>query len=136
MDRITTAAAPATLATVLGCTAASPAPPVALADRGPNAVALWGERGAAAINQPSTTTGTPEKRRPACDLDMATLHPAIHRAVRAAPGASHEAAAHAAGHAVLKALHPQRGVSYQAARDERLRIGVARVVLRRLDEGR
>lgn len=83
---------------------------------------------------------------------MATLHLAIHRAVQAVPLAAQEAAVHAAGYAVLKALFPQRGASFQAAydaalaalpagaaKDEGLRIGAeqaARLLAQRADDGR
>lgn len=140
------------LAALVACAAGPDRPPVRIADRGANAVSLWGELGAATINQPPSPTGTPEERRPGGDLDMATLHLAIHRAVQAAPPAAQEAAVHAAGYAVLKALFPQRGVTYQAmydaaiaalpagaARDEGLRTGAeqaARVITDRADDGR
>lgn len=35
-----------------------------IADLGANAVSLWGERGAATINQPPSPSGMPEERRP------------------------------------------------------------------------
>ncbi len=140
------------LAAVAGCATDTEQPPVRIADRGVNAVSLWGERGAATINQPPSLAGTPEERRPIYGLDMATLHLAIHRAIVAAPAAVHEAAAHAAGYTVLKALFPQRSASYQAAydtaltalplgaaRNEGLRIGAeqaARVLTQRADDGR
>ncbi len=139
-------------AALAGCATDMDKPPVRIVDRGANAVSLWGERGAATINQPPSPTGTPEERRPIYNLDMATLHLAIHRAIGAAPAASHEAAAHAAGYTVLKTLFPQRGASYQAAydgalaalpagaaRDEGLRIGAeqaARVLAQRANDGR
>jgi hypothetical protein len=139
-------------AALLGCATEPEKPPVRIADRGANAVSLWGERGAATINQPPSPTGTPEERRPVFVLDLATLHLAIHRAVSVAPPASHEAATHAAGYTVLKTLFPQRGAAYQAAydtavaalpagstKDEGLRIGAeqaARVLAQRADDGR
>ena len=140
------------LAAAAGCATDTDGPPVRIVDRGSNAVSLWGERGAATINQPPSPTGTPEERRPIYVVDMATLHLAIHRAVGAVPAASHEAAAHAAGYSVLKTLFPQRAASYQAAydnalaalpvgsaRNEGLRSGAeqaARVLARRTDDGR
>lgn len=139
-------------AALVGCATGPQRPPVRIADLGANPVSLWGERGAATINQPPSATGTPEERRPGGDLDMATLHLAIHRAVQAAPPGAQEAAVHAAGYTVLKALFPQRGASYQAAydaalaalaagpdRDAGLRIGAeqaARIVRHRADDGR
>lgn len=163
MDRMTTCtrrqalrrglvAAGCLVAALVGCATDSQRPPVRIVDLGANAVSLWGERGAATINQPPSPTGTPEERRPGGDLDMATLHLAIHRAVQAAPPGSQEAAVHAAGYSVLKALFPQRNASYQAAydgalaalpagpdRDAGLRIGAeqaARTVRQRADDGR
>jgi hypothetical protein len=140
------------LLALAGCATERSVAPVRIVDRGANAVSLWGERGAATINQPPLPTGTPEERRPVYQLDMATLHLAIQRAVAAAPAASHEAAAHAAGYTVLKTLFPQRGGAYQAAydtalaalpagaaKDEGLRIGAeqaARVIAQRSDDGR
>ena len=140
------------LVAMAGCATEPDRPPVRIVDRGPNAVSLWDERGAATINQPPSPSGTPEERRPVYSLDMATLHLAIHRAIGAAPAASHEAAAHAAGYTVLKTLFPQRGAAYQAAydaalaalpagatRDEGQRIGAeqaARVLAQRADDGR
>jgi hypothetical protein len=128
------------------------APPVRVVDHGPNAVALWDERGAATINLPPSATGTPAERRPMYMLDMATLHLAIFEAVSAAPPASQEAAVHAAGVTVLKTLFPQRAAQYQgaydtalaalpagAARDQGLAIGAeraTRVLQRRADDGR
>lgn len=139
-------------AALLGCATEPEKPPVRVADRGTNAVSLWGERGAATINQTPSPSGTPEERRPVFVLDLATLHLAIHRAVSVAPFASHEAATHAAGYTVLKTLFPQRGTAYQAAydaaiaalpagsaKDEGLRIGAeqaARVLAQRADDGR
>ena len=139
-------------AALLGCATEPEKPAVRIADRGANAVSLWGERGAATINQPPSPAGTPEERRPIYQLDMATLHLAIHRAVGAALPAAHEAAVHAAGYTVLKTLFPQRGASYQAAydtalaalpagaaKDEGQRIGAeqaARVLAQRADDGR
>jgi hypothetical protein len=102
-------------AALLGCATVPERPPVRIVDRGANAVSLWGERGAATINQPPSPTGTTEERRPIYVLDLATLHLAIHRAVSVAPPASHEAATHAAGYTVLKTLFPQRGESPGAA---------------------
>jgi hypothetical protein len=141
-----------TLPLLLAACAAPPPPAVTVRDLGPNAVSLWDERGAATINQPPSPSGTPEERRPIYQLDMATLHLAMHQAVSAAPPASQEAAAHAAGYAVLKALFPQRAAQYQeaydkavaalpagAAKDEGLRLGAeraARVVAQRADDGR
>jgi len=136
-----------------GCaTQPAEAPPLSVADRGANAVSLWGERGAATVNQPPLPSGTPEERRPIYALDMATLHLAVHRAISAAPPAAHEAAAHSAGYTVLKALFPQRSALYQATydaalaalpagapREEGLRIGAeqaARVLAQRADDGR
>lgn len=126
--------------------------PVRIVDRGANAVSLWGERAAAAINQPPSPSGTPEERRPVQNADMAALHLAIHRAVGAAPAASQEAAVHGAAYTVLKTLYPQRSAAYQAAydaavaglpaggaRDEGLRIGAAqaqRVIAERANDGR
>jgi hypothetical protein len=133
-----------------GC--ASPPRAVTVTDRGANAVSLWGERGAATINQPPSPTGTPEERRPIYQLDLATLHLAIHEAVSAAPPAAQEAAAHAAGYTVLKGLFPQRAAQYQdaydtavaarpagAAKDQGLAIGAeraARVLAQRANDGR
>jgi hypothetical protein len=133
-----------------GCASAPPA--VTVRDRGANAVSLWGERGAATVNQPPSPTGTPEERRPIYQLDLATMHLAIHDAVAAAPAASQEAAAHAAGYAVLKGLFPQRAAQYQAAydaavaalpagpaKDQGLAIGAdraARVLAQRVNDGR
>ena len=135
-----------------GCATERSVEPVRITDRGANAVALWGERGAATINQPPSPTGTPQERRPVYQLDMATLHLAIHEAVAAAPPASREAAVHAAGITVLKALFPQRAAQYQgaydmalaalpagAAREQGLAIGAeraARVLAQRADDGR
>lgn len=126
--------------------------PVRIADRGANAVSLWGERGAATVNQPPSPSGTPQERRPVLQLDMATLHLAIFEATAAAPPASQEAAVHAAGHAVLSALFPQRAALYRGAYEaalaalpagpdtERgLAIGAERaaaVLARRADDGR
>ena len=126
--------------------------PVRIEDRGPNAVSLWDERGAAMVNLPPAPSGTPEERRPVHSLDMATLHLAIHEALKATPPASHEAAAHAAGYTVLKTLFPQRAAQYQgtydsalatlpagAAKEEGLRIGAeraARVLAQRANDGR
>jgi hypothetical protein len=134
-----------------GC-ATERAAPVRVADRGANAVSLWGERGAATINLPPSPTGTPEERRPIYQLDLATLHLAIHEAVSAAPAAAQEAAAHAAGYTVLKGLFPQRAAQYQgaydtavaalpagAAKDQGLAIGAeraARVLAQRANDGR
>jgi hypothetical protein len=146
----------ATLACVLfalaGCASAPAVAPVLIVDRGANAVSLWGERGAATINQPASSTGTPQERRPMYLLDMATLHLAIHDAVSAAPPASQEAAAHAAGYTVLKTLFPQRAALYQGpydaavlalpigqGKDLGLAIGAeraARVLAQRADDGR
>ncbi len=139
------------LTLVIGC-ATDPDSPVLISDQGANAVSLWGERGAATVNQPPAASGTPEERRPVYALDMATLHLAIHRAVEAAPAASHEAAVHAAGQTVLRTLFPQRDASYQAAydaalaalpagpeKDEGLRIGTEqalRVLAQRANDGR
>lgn len=139
-------------AALAGCAIEPAQPAIRIADRGPNAVSLWGERGAATINQPPSPAGTPEERRPVFQLDLATLHLAIHRAIGAAPPAAHEAATHAAGYMVLKTLYPQRGATYQAAYDtalaalppgaatvQGLRIGAeqaARVLARRADDGR
>jgi len=163
MDRMTTCTRPKAsrrgrivggclVAALVGCATGPQRPPVRIVDLGANPVSLWGERGAATINQPPSPTGTPEERRPGGDLDMATLHLAIHRAVQAAPPGAQEAAVHAAGYTVLKALFPQRGASYQAAydaalvalaagpeRDAGLRIGAeqaARIVQERADDGR
>lgn len=140
------------LITLAGCDTNRSVEPVLIADRGANAVSLWGERGAATITQPASATGTPEERRPVYQLDMATLHLAIHEAIGAAPPASHEAAAHAAGYTVLKTLFPQRSAQYQGAydaavaalpsgtaKDVGLAIGAertARVLARRADDGR
>jgi len=140
------------LLALAGCATERSVAPVRIVDRGANAVSLWADRGAATINQPPSPAGTPEERRPVYQLDMATLHLAIHRAVAAAPAASHEAAVHAAGLTVLKTLFPQRSATYQAAydsalaalpagaaRDEGLRIGAeqaARVLAQRADDGR
>lgn len=126
--------------------------PVRVVDRGANAVSLWDERGAATINLPPSPTGTPEERRPTSQVDMATLHLAIHEAVSAAPPPSQEAAAHAAGHKVLATLFPQRAAQYQgaydsalaalpagAAKEQGLAIGAeraARVLARRANDGR
>jgi hypothetical protein len=131
---------------------AQPPPAVRIIDRGPNAVALWDERAAALINQPPVPAGTPEERRPAYQLDLATLHLSIHEAVSASPPASQEAAAHAAGYTVLKTLFPQRAVQYQsaydtalaalpsgAAKDQGLAIGAeraVRVLASRANDGR
>lgn len=49
--------------------------PVNIVDRGTNAVALWGERGAATINRPPSPTGTAQERRPISHFDMATPRP-------------------------------------------------------------
>jgi hypothetical protein len=139
------------LLALTGC-ATEGAAPVRIIDRGANAVSLWGERGAATINLPPSSSGTPEERRPAYQLDLATLHLAIHEAVIAVPPAAQEAAAHAAGHKVLAALFPQRTAQYQgayeaalaalpagAAKEQGLAIGAeraARVLARRADDGR
>jgi hypothetical protein len=135
----------------VGC-ATERAAPVRIVDRGPNAVALWDERAAATINLPPSPAGTPEERRPAYQLDMATLHMAIYEAVSAAPPAAQEAAVHAAGYAVLKTLFPQRAAQYQgaydtalaalpagAAKEQGLAIGAeraARVLASRANDGR
>lgn len=140
------------LLALVGCATERSAAPVRIADRGANAVALWGERGAATINQPPSPAGTPEERRPVFQLDMATLHLAIHAAVAAAPAASQEAAVHAAGVTVLKGLFPQRAAQYQGAydtavaalpagpsKDQGLAIGAeraARVLAQRANDGR
>lgn len=146
----------ATLAYVVfalaGCATEREMAPVRIVDRGANAVSLWGERGAATINQPASPAGTPEERRPVYALDMATLHLAINEAIAAAPAAAQEAAVHAAGYAVLKGLFPQRAVQYQgaydaalaalpagAAKDQGLAIGAeraARVLAERANDGR
>jgi hypothetical protein len=142
----------ACLVAAAGCATPSNEAPVRIVDRDANAVSLWGERGAATINQPPSTAGTPEERRPVSGADMAALHLAIHRAVAAAPAPSHEAAVHAAGYTVLKALFPQRSAVYQAtydsavaalpagsAKDDGLRIGAEqarRVLEQRADDGR
>jgi hypothetical protein len=139
-------------AALLGCATEPAKPPVRIVDRGANAVSLWGERGAATINQPPSPAGTPEERRPIYQLDMATLHLAIHDAVSAAPPAAHEGAVHAAGYAVLKSLFPQRTAQYQGAydaavaalpagpaKDQGLAIGAeraARVLAQRASDGR
>lgn len=139
-------------AALAGCATGPDRAPVHIVDRGPNAVSLWGESGAATINQPPLPSGTPEERRPGGDVDMATLHLAIHRAVQAVAPLAQEAAVHAAGYTVLKALFPQRSASYQAthdaalaslpagpAKDEGLRIGAeqaARVLAQRANDGR
>ena len=138
---------------LVGC-AAKPvsAPPVRIVDRGVNAVALWDERAAATINLPPSPAGTPEERRPSYQLDMATLHLAIHEAVSASPPASQVAAVHAAGYGVLKTLFPQREAQYQiaydsavaalpagAAKEQGLAIGAeraARVLASRANDGR
>lgn len=135
-----------------GCGSDPDPTPVHIADQGSNAVSLWGERAAATINQPPAASGTPEERRPVFQLDLATLHLAMHRAVSAASPAAQVAAAHAAGYAVLKTLYPQRSGTYQATydtavaalpadadREEGLRIGAeqaASVLARRADDGR
>jgi hypothetical protein len=140
------------LLALAGCATERSVAPVRIADRGANAVALWGERGAATINQPPSPAGTPQERRPVYQLDMATLHLAIHEAVVAAPPAAQEAAVHAAGVTVLKTLFPQRAATYQAAydtalaalpagaaKDQGLSIGTdraARVLAQRADDGR
>jgi len=123
-----------------------------LADRGPNAVALWSERGAATILERPTGEGTPQERRPNVFLDMATMHLAIHSAILASPAPSREAAAAAAAYAVLKSLFPHRSKHYQGAydteiaamsdgpdKDRGLQIGAeqaARVLTMRADDGR
>jgi hypothetical protein len=56
------------LPALAGCASAPPA--VTVRDLGPNAVARWGERGAATINLPASPTGTPEERRPVYQLDL------------------------------------------------------------------
>jgi hypothetical protein len=144
------------LLAVAGCATDAARPttsaPVRVVDRGANAVSLWGERAIATINLPPSPAGTPEERRPIYQLDLATLHLAMHEAVSAAPAAAQEAAAHAAGHKVLATLFPQRAAQYQgaydaalaalpagAAKEQGLAIGVeraARVLARRADDGR
>jgi hypothetical protein len=140
------------VAAVLGCATGPERPPVHIADLGANAVSLWAERGAATINQPPSPSGTPEERRPMFQLDMATLHLAIHDAVSAAPPAAQEAAVHAAGVTVLKTLFPQRAAQYQVAydtavaampagpaKDQGLKIGAeraAQMLARRANDGR
>ena len=63
-----------------GCASTPAVAPVRIVDRGANAVSVWGERGAATINQAASAVGTPQERRPIYLLDMATLHLAIHEA--------------------------------------------------------
>ena len=139
-------------AALLGCATEPERPAVRIADRGANAVSLWGERGAATIALPPSPIGTPEERRPIFQVDMATLHLAIHDAVSTAPRAAQEAAAHAAGFTVLRTLFPQRAAHYQAAydtavaalpaspaKDQGLVIGAERaasVLVRRANDGR
>ena len=88
-----------------------------IADHGPNAVSLWGERAAATINR-RRATGTPEERRPIYTSTWPRCT-AIHARRRSAARFA-EAAAHAAGYTVLKTLFPQRSASYQAAYDTAL----------------
>lgn len=121
--------------------------PRPLPDYGPNAVAQWHALGAATItgtNPAGILPVTPEETAPAYDLDMATLHVAIHDALAHAT-AGHRPVkgrvpmrllylllpqdyiVHGAGCAVLTALYPSRFSHYQPTCDAaRAQTGKAR----------
>jgi hypothetical protein len=60
-------------------------------------ITLKAERGAATIHLPPSLSGTPEQQRPGDQLDMATLHLAMH----------------AVGYTLLETLFPQRAAGWR-----------------------
>jgi len=127
------AAALLALALATGPAAAEDARPVVLTATSNNAVAYWNEVANRTVNAPAGAASTPEERRPAYHLDLATVHVAVYDAVNAidgrhqpyaiaprapAAGASMDAAAAAAAYGVLRALFPNRGAVYEAAYEQ------------------
>jgi hypothetical protein len=110
-------------------------PIVSLVANQTNVVSYWNAIANRTVLDASAAATTAEERRPSYQVDLATVHVAIHDAVsaidgryepfaitpaRPGAGASIDAAASAAAYGVLRALFPSRSAQYQAAYDGRI----------------
>ena len=115
--------------------APAPVSMIMIGTYGANAVSVWNDVAAKAINAAPDGNGTGEERQPLYAIDLATVHVAIYDAVVAIArthkpyaitpradtrGASSDAAASAAAYGVLKGLFPSRSQIYQVTYDKLL----------------